>query len=269
VDWEAATVNVHERHGGPNTPDFEDALDMAQVCCDTWGQPDYEACLQGDAVIEGIETPFRIPGLSKGTRDLVIRYSDGSFLIRDWKSAWNLEDPKKLARWRWRLEVSWQAPIYASSLGIPASDVSFVFCGVSRYGTTQQVVRRFTSKDFIVTGDFLANTKTAMSVMHRGQTLPAWPKNMPQACGAYGRDCPWIAECPKGNDPPSGDVQLVDDELRYSYATLFWLCPERYRRTRLEELAGEVTDPTEPPLVGSLLHTYMEFVYQRVKELTV
>lgn len=61
-----------------------------------------------------------------------------------------------------------------------------------------------------------------------------WPRHMPSACNAYGRECPYLADCQNYTMPRQA---LLAKVLSYSALDGFLQCPERHRRDILTDAA--------------------------------
>lgn len=91
----------------------------------------------------------------------------------------------------------------------------------------------------------------------------SWPTNRPNACGSFGRDCPYINECPGDKGPIP-----ADKSLSYSSAKLFQLCPERYRRHVRDALVegAEDLEESDATAFGSAVHRGLAELWKQAFE---
>lgn len=258
VDWEAVAREIlNVREGCPKLPefDFEDAKKMVAAAAQKWLLQDVL-----DLEITNIENAFSLSGIGRGVIDLQGRvrgltrdtadYS-GARILFDWKTSKNTLDTK----WKDRLIDSWQWRLYAR-----ATNAHLVgYRGISRstLQCRQILIEVPWTNEAEVDRHFrgIAEMRRALVAAQ----LPVWPQHAPFACGAYGRECVFLADCRSGACPPKPIEYL--SELSYSAAERFLLCPELARRTMISDESQD----TEETLFGNAVHRGLAALYQQVK----
>ena len=208
-----------------------------------------------------------------GTWDLVLRErASGVHFVADWKTTASLDK-----EWADRLTASWQNRIYSWSLAnefyLPQTFYKFHYRGIQRpaasfAGSQRNILFRDVtvlhadpvSVDAAVV-DYLSDLNNYRKYLHTAERRNGWwPRNMPFACGAYGRECAYYADCRKPEAPEPIETPLVS--LNYSGAQTLMLCPEKYRRELLAKSEG-----SDETAIGSVFHAAMECIYKQAQAL--
>ena len=234
--------------------DLQDLDRMVDAALEKWVVKD-----EKDFKIYGIEQPVDIQIEDMDCNNppthlrRVIGYVDlwGCYdrpVVIDWKTAGTLD-----YKWEERLRQSWQGRMYAEAL--QASVV--VYRGVTRDGKTKEILVEYDLADNQVRVRRYLNQMWQMRQALKDDLI--WPQSKPFACGSYGCDCAFKKDCFLGNEP----LQKLDIEPNFSYSGLerFALCPEKYRRSKLDEAKGEESDSTN---MGKAFHLVMAEVYSQI-----
>lgn len=268
VPWKTIATHVEEAYR-PCYTDLEDALRMAVHAVKCWGPSDVAHGIE--AIEEYLETD-----ISRGYVDLRLAmppYGDfPQVRIVDWKTTGRLD-----AAWKARNVDGWQAMIYGDLVTRTSPGpvlVTVEFRGITRDLKTLAVtVPDAGAKDKqLAVARYLrdtAETITAFEAAH-GRVNSPWPR-VRHSCEAFGRVCPYrdVAEFPCYTFPPdAAPVTLFDGKVSYSSAELFWLCPERWRRRKMDDADGKTNlDADENSAFGNLFHAIIADAYLLLKEL--
>lgn len=225
--------------------DFEDAKSLVWTAAEKWLLRDLDEFSVEEVEQEkvflfdnsNITYVTDVSGVVKGLKAPFTNFSGKRYVI-DWKTSKNTLGTE----WKDRLLHSWQWRLYCCAQNASL----FLYRGLSRNGDTKEVIIEAptTNNDEVLF--FLRGTQDQL-VHLQNSTLPCWPRNMPFACRAYGRDCAWVEDC-QNYTMPKGIVE--PKRLSYSYINTFMLCNERARRTALD---GN-RENSEESLFGSAVH---------------
>lgn len=215
----------------------------------------YEATLElpyGPQVFKGIKD---LKGRLRGRLNATKKYA-GKKVVVDWKSTANTLDKT----WEDRLLDSWQWRKY---LYFENADV-MIYRGLGRDSSGEVKFREvFIERPAKLEEDILVQLQgcaiSRQSLIEAG--LEVWPRKMPSACGAFGRECPYFLDCRDGS-MPRGAV-LPGRSFSYSSMDKYLLCPERYRR----EILSEGQEDTEESLFGQAVHRGLAEVYTQARNL--
>jgi hypothetical protein len=264
IDWEKVHAAILGPPGTPTIPEYEleDIQGMIDTAAAKWLVRDMY-----DLEITGIEEEYLVPvQLSygeqpfRGFKDIcgrlrgrlnVTQILAGKKVIVDWKSTRSTLDKV----WEERLIASWQWRKY---LYFDDADV-MLFRGFNRHGETRELMIERPAglqEDVLVQIAGVAEQREALI----RAALPVWPRRMPGACGAYGRECPHIDDCLNGTMPRA--AVLPGKSFSYSSMGKFMECPERYRRGVLDE----GSEDTEESLAGQSVHRGLAELYAQAKE---
>lgn len=244
--------------------DYADVKKMVWAAAEKW--------LVGDILdlqVAGIEQEYiagvaAIPGqLFKGIIDLrgtlngrlnSTKHYAGRRVVIDWKSTGSALDKV----WDERLLDSWQWKKY---LYFDNADV-MIYRGIHRDGSTRElIIERPPGLEASVIDHLRGITVARNALITAG--LDVWPRNMPQSCGSFGRDCPYREDC-RDFTMPRGLVS-IEKSISYSGMSKFLLCPERYRRSVLED--GQ--EGTEESNIGVAFHRGAAELYTQVRDLFI
>lgn len=190
-----------------------------------------------------------------------IEKSTGKRIVCDWKTSRGELD----VRWEQRKQDSWQWRTY---LAILTAD-SLQYRGVSNRLKTRTVeVKTYEGLQEEV--EQMYTQVSAMRSVLIG-TYP-WPRNMPQSCFAFGRNCVYKKDCVNRTYPR--DI-LIPKSISPSALDNFLLCPERHRRDELVKIALRdpetvVTDSTGDTSdryqleIGLAFHRALAEIYRQV-----
>jgi len=154
--------------------------------------------------------------------------------VIDWKTVGSITPEKKLNQ-----SLSWQGRIYAVARGASR----YTYRLVQRDGRTAEVSSNwpepFYTEDDV--REYLTETVAARQDeqgRHRveklgGVAITPWRRNMPGACGAFGRPCEHLELCAVTNSAPRRPLAL--GPLSHSSCETFNLCRERYRLDELKK----------------------------------
>ncbi len=213
-------------------------------------------------------SPDYVP--DKGIIDLIFRvkpdagkpYSEyvGQKLICDWKSTGG----ELNTDWRNRYIPSWQWKRYAV-----AEDAKlFEYRGVSTktYFTGQEykqvcgpIILEVPANNYEnVKMDFISTQK-----MKRGiSPWVVYPRNAPTACYKFGETCEHKSDCDNFTMPQKALPNLTHSS--YSSDEVFKLCPEKYRRYKLQQEREE--DYDSQSFMGTLMHRGLAEIYKQFKD---
>lgn len=190
--------------------------------------------------------------------DLEFTDNDEKDIIVDWKTSHRDLD----LRWENRYKDSWQ---WKTFLRVTNAD-TFIYRGINTQLKTRTVVlNRYPSMNDAVDLYYKLTSKARSQLVD----FVPWPRNMPGACFAFGRDCPYKKDCQRDTYPLT---LITPKSISYSTADLFWLCPERSRRSELEkaekgegkeELKLETKDVYQRE-IGSAVHRGLGEIYKQV-----
>lgn len=254
VDWDkvAAEISAVEETQPP-MPDFEkeDCRELVFRAAKRW--------LPYDIVewsVLGVEEEFESPlcrgfvdirGVHRGELTSYQGYSGANFLC-DWKTTRGDLD----ANWAFRYKYSWQWKMYTAAF--PDTKL-FHYRGINRRGDTREIIIE-TNLGVLPEVELYLSQLADMRKSLEG-TEP-WPKKMPGACNAYGRECEFYHTC-VSNTIVSGELDIVKP-FSYSGAETFMLCPEKHRLT---QLAG-YGDDDETLAFGNAFHRGIAEVYRQI-----
>lgn len=273
LDWNRI---VEAAHTVPlKLHDYEDVLQMVMKSVKRWGPADSQGGLR-DAVIEErfvLEAYGMIPHLGvtseesrsygsstvKGFIDLRGVRPDGTVEVVDWKSTGSITPEKRAA-----LSISWQGRIYATA----AQAQRYTYRLVERSGACSEVSVPWPNSAYceVDVSEYLDNVIYRRKRMH--EWISPWPRSMPYACGAYGRDCNYVDECARHNQ--SGARPLVQlGPLSHSSIEVFNLCPERYRLDEVTKALGQGQDRPEDDgsQLGSSFHAAIAEAWRQLGKL--
>jgi hypothetical protein len=204
--------------------------------------------------MDPLNPPVTFPR-AKGYVDIVThRYKKDvpQRIIIDWKTT----SRKTLdAEWKDRLAQSWQGRFYLFS---ETAD-EMHFRGVKYDGVTAEVILPWRSS---YEWEVPLQLEGIWAQIQALKPFPVYPRSMPKACGAFGRECPRLMDCKLGT-MPQGVPRHRD--LSYSTVEKFLLCPERFRRDNLEEDGKE--GGSEESSTGSGFHRGIAEIYRQVFKL--
>lgn len=255
--------------GPPGSPKISDSdFDSAKVMVWAAGEKFLSRDLY-DMQITGIEEPYEDnlqfswgSQVFRGIKDLrgtlrgrinVTKKFVGKKVVVDWKTTISTLD----TTWDERLLDSWQWKKY---LYFDDADV-MLYRGLNRDGKTRELL---IERPPILASDVLIQLEGV--ALQRKSLIDAkleiWPRKMPSACGAFGRECPYWVDCRNGTMPRV----TVEDGKTFSYSSMdrFLLCPERYRRSVITEVQEDSTDES---ILGVAVHRGLADLYQQSKDL--
>lgn len=184
-------------------------------------------------------------------------YEDSCFII-DWKTSRGSLD----TAWRKRLIYSRQWRLYSAIVDARV----FMYRGIQR---STKLGEEPDCKEIII--EVPRNNKievcqqTAQLLVQRARLIknsyefPIWPKNMPDACFQYGRECPYLVDCESNNV-----VNYIPDlghPMSYSRLKTFQACPERHRRDLLAKSQDLTEDESDDTIFGSAVHRGLAELY--------
>ena len=183
----------------------------------------------------------------------------GCRMIIDWKT----RDGELDQRWKDRLVASWQWRIYGSL----SQAVLFNYRGISRrcdftdYPCKDVLLVIPESNDLEVEEYVRGKTAERNALIQLG--LDVWPRHMPDACGMYGRECPFKGDCEAYSMPRY--LPFETKVMSYTAYHNFCICPEKARR--LERLPE--ADSGDEANVGSGFHAAMAELYLQASKLSI
>ena len=265
LNW--ATVNsAIEAVATSKGPVHQTEIETARKCVFT-GLERWLAEDLANTKIEAVESPFE-DHLKRGVIDIILRVTEkpedaiyqnypGALMCVDWKTSKNTLG----SDWRDRHIYSWQGPTYSDGIARKYQQTPrlFQYRGIARSFETKPVLLEVNDPAPSVVGQY-----TGLRVMRDSliaAQLPVWPKNMPSACGAYGRECPYWADCTEHTEP-----KYVPEEKIFSYsgASTFLLCPEKYRRNLVTG-----SEDSEETIFGNMVHEGLAEAYRQAKAWSV
>jgi hypothetical protein len=232
--------------------DFADAKRAVWLAGETWVPVDIL-----EFKIEGLESRFSSP--ISGVKDMTgiikgngfakeLEPFTGRKFVLDWKTTRTALD----AEWERRQIDSWQWKIYAAQ---EEADV-FIYRGISRNGKTREIVLKVPDTNRDNVRDYIRGVGNIRDSL---VSLAVYPRHMPYACNAYGRECPFYGDCSEGRMP----LKIIEPKtLSYTSMETLLLCPEKYRRSVMTPGANDNDDN----LFGKAVHRGLAELYRQVKE---
>lgn len=214
--------------------DFEDAKLAVWTAAEKWlvrdlGEFTLEA-VENKVVTNfaGPEYPFKcfldVCGTMKGTIKPFDKFAGLKYVV-DWKTSKNTLGTE----WKQRLLDSHQWQMYSEVYGASL----FIYRGISRIrAETQEVLIPVPDTNGAEVLQQLQGIGCQLNAL-RVAKFDIYPRNKPQGCFAYGKQCPWYDSC-MTYKIPRGELPL-DKNLSYSFMNNFMLCNERARREVLAE----------------------------------
>lgn len=206
----------------------------------------------------GLKGFLDVNGVMKGASKPFDEFQ-GMRMIADWKTREGELDQ----RWKDRNVDSWQWKIYATLSGA----VLFNYRGVSRrcnfteYPCKDILLVVPQTNDLEVEEYVRGKTAERNSLIELG--LDVWPRHMPDACGMYGRECPFKSDCDSYSMPRF--IPHTTKVMSYTAYHNFCICPEKARR--LEQLPE--ADSGEEANVGDGFHKAIAELYRQAQTLTL
>lgn len=242
-----------------HSSEFETACNCVFTALERWLAEDLANC-RVVAVEEAFEDTFKrgvvdvILEILPNPEDEVYKNHPGSLMAIDWKTSRNTLG----SDWRDRYIYSWQGPTYTDGIGrkYHRTPEFFQYRGIARSFETKPVLLKVENPAPSVEAQY--GGLRAMRDALVDANLPVWPKNMPSACGAYGRECRYWRDCTEGKEPRF--VVAPDKLFSFSSASTFLLCPEKYRRNLLEG-----SEDSEDTIFGNLVHIGLAAAYKQVQ----
>lgn len=221
-----------------------------------------------DMVIDGVEEPYErelhFPGgaqVFRGIKDLtgtlhgrlnVTKKFAGRKVVIDWKTSHKTLD----TTWDERLLDSWQWRKY---LYFGGADV-MLYRGVNAEGKTRELlIERPANLESSILAQLEGVSAARNSLINAGLTV--YPRKMPSACGAFGRECPYWTDCREHTMPQV--ALLPGRSFSYSSMDRFLACPERYRRGEIEN----EMENTEESNFGTAFHRGIAELYGQARQL--
>lgn len=204
----------------------------------------------GKQVFRGIKD---LTGVLRGRLN-VTKHLAGKNVVIDWKTTHNTLSTE----WDERLMDSWQWKKY---LHFGKAD-AMLYRGISRgeeIKTRELLIERPPNLEQEVLEQLGGVSLARNTLITAG--LEVWPRRMPGSCGAFGRECSRFTDCRLGTMPRG--VPEKDSPLSYSSMELFLLCPEKYRRAKLDQ--GH--EDTEESLYGQAYHRGIAELYSQAWKL--
>ena len=260
INWELVETAIGEEEDFLNF-DYEQIKDAVYNAAENWLPQDADKLIIG--IEEEVEVPFEgweeggeVPEQArraKGVIDLILLSREGKLGIVDWKTcgAQALPETEKYTKsWQWRMYVAAWAGQYRPE------DIEVQYRVVSRGLQLGTISLQPTEFSVSRVREYMQATAAMNDAL---APFTVWPQRMPGACKAFGRQCPYEADCHMGT-MPRGVMPRKD--LSFSYLERFLLCPERARRAELEP----DRDGSEEAGFGSAFHRGIAEVYRQVKE---
>lgn len=244
--------------------DVDEAMRMVWVAAEKWLSRDiYDLEIEGVEELQEHPTPwgrvkmvFDVRARTKGRLNNTKKYA-GQPVIVDWKTTLSTFD----ARWVNRYFGSWQSKFYSHFGQAPL----IIYRGINRHHETKEILVEpgaGNTKNVLIQMEGLFEQRDALIK----KEFSVWPRRMPAACGEYGRECPYILECPDLIDIPSGAIP-ANKSFSFSSMEKFMQCPERYRRGVLEsEAGGADKEGSDESDFGLAVHRGLAELYRQVKE---
>ena len=254
-----------------NDVDLAEARDCVYQACAAWLERDLATF-----VITGVEEAYQddkfkcvfdLRGQLKleQTHKSFKPYGGERFII-DWKTTNSPLD----ARWAERLLASWQWRLYAM---LPPTPILFMYRGIRRPSNLEEQSKIWLREQILEvpsgnaeeSAEFLRLMHAKRDFLVNGGEL-VWPRNMPTACFAYNRTCPFFEDCNHYTMPRK---QLIETgPLSYSSIMLLQGCEEKFRRLRLLRQEGaEDGEETDSTRFGSAVHRGLAEVYRQAFKL--
>lgn len=235
-------ICVYEQDEKPMADfDIEDARKLVWTAAEKWLVRDLTEFtldrVEKEQIINDFKFVMDLSGMILGNNKPFQDFGNKRYII-DWKTSKN----SLTTEWKDRLINSWQWRLYSDVV-----DASlFVYRGLSRNGDTKEVLIQVPEEN----GQEALEQRISIGrEIHALRDIGAavWPRNMPFACGAYGRDCEFMKDCqdysmPKGVPP--------EKLLSYSYMSTFQLCNEKARRYAM----GHNNDNSDETNFGRAVH---------------
>lgn len=189
----------------------------------------------------------------------LIAYNPSQVIIIDWKTT---TTPDK--RWESKIVDSWQWRRYSyfAERRWPKLNVKFVYRGIPRTGIGKP--RQVTLSSESSYWNYQIG-KVPKDLQQNAQFLEGlsqetrWPEYRPSGCNAFGRECPFTAQC-LSTGSPAGLIQL--EHLSHSTLEKLAICPERLRLSKL--LATEEDGMLLG--VGKATHAAIAAAYEQIRE---
>lgn len=265
LDHEKIAAAIIGPPGSPKIADYD--FDQAKLMIWSAGEKYLTRDLY-DMEITGIEEPYEdtlaftwgsqtfrgikdLKGILRGKLNVTKRFA-GKKVVIDWKTTGSTLD----TTWDERLLDSWQWKKY---LYFDGADV-MLYRGLNRDGKTRELIIERPAglaEDVRVQLEGITLQRNALVA----SGLEIYPRRMPSACGAYGRECSNWTDC-RNNTMPR-QALASNGTFSYSSMDLFGLCPEKYRRSKI----SDKTDDTEESIFGTAVHRGLAELYQQSKEL--
>lgn len=174
------------------------------------------------------------------------RYGNYESIIVDWKTDNNkiIDKDKYKYSWQWKIYCF----IYGADL--------FSYRVISKQtGEIKEILLNFTNDLFYQTKNYIYQCCLLRNTL---KDFLTYPRNMPFACNAYGRECLHKKACWSDNVEKAF---VPVREFSYSGISTFLLCPERYR---LDSLLGK--EETRELGIGKAVHDCLALLYTYLKE---
>lgn len=185
----------------------------------------------------------------------------GKKVVIDWKTR---ADSSLDELWKTRLIDSWQWRMYAA---MSRADL-FLYRGLNRNGDQREIVIPVPATNYAETEEYLTASGIMLDNLIDGAP-GVWPRRMGHStCEAFARQCPFYDECRWYSSIPVSQEPIRKKVMSYSSLELFHLCPERFRRTRLLEIATADNeegweDSNEVSRFGKVFHVGISQVYRQ------
>lgn len=244
--------------------EFASAKELVYLAAETWLQRDVH-----DLAISGIETEYiktlpqtgaqkwkmilDLQGTLNGKLNVSKKYA-GKKAVIDWKTSSGQLDKV----WENRLLSSWQWRMY---LYFTDADL-MIYRGLNREGKTREL---WIDRPANLEEDLIPQLQGVMAQRAAlvASGLEVWPRKMPMACGSYGRECPYIEDCNALTMPRA--LIPIDKTLSYSGMDKLLTCPERYRRSVIEDRSS--SESTEESNFGVRVHAGLAELWGQANKL--
>jgi hypothetical protein len=241
--------------------DYEMAADYVLRAAEKWLDSD-SAHYRVVRVEQKFERPLTVGGRTvvvSGIADLVLDHIEtGRLVAIDWKTTLNQTITDS---WRTRYEKSWQGRLYCLEAGATAYEYR---------GIAEKQVGQVRGSVDETDGIWVVNQiRGVVAQMVALEAFPVWTQHRPDACGAFGRTCPFDTICAeRANELHTLDGTTVSlppvDRVSFSDIEAFMRCPERWRLSELAAV-GQEEDKTALEF-GSAVHRGLAALYEQVKE---
>jgi len=268
INWEKVAKQIatpEECEKLLSADDFKEAKKLVWLAAETWLPRDYV-----EFNIHGVEEKYEV--LLKDCKRNVKGYFDlrgtingisrpfkpykGRHFILDWKTSRNTLDQT----WKDRLVGSWQHLIYAWQYNEKFGIIpSVIYRGISRNQDTREILMEIRPVDIEETERYL---KQAANIITLLEPEEVWFMNKPYSCNAYGKECIRLVDCEDFSMPR----RLIDKGQAMSYTgiKLLGLCPERYRRDKLDAEDQKVKSDSEESLLGKGIHRGLAEIWRQI-----